>query len=289
MKVGLLGTGFGIAHAHIYHAHPQVSEVVVFGRTPAKLRSFAEQFGFATTPRWPASTTTPPSTWSTSACPPGCTPSTSCGRFRPASTCSVSCPWPPPWPTPAASSTPRRPATGRSLWTCSAASTRPPSSCTPPSPRAATAPQDLGHRAAQRVVVGGLPDRPGLDRHGRPAQQPGHDRHRPGPARSMTTMGVAKDSGSSAAEVLLGYPGAIVRCSARPCCPSPMGCAAVTGRCSPRGPREQLDRRLRRPPHHYPDRVHRTRPARDRPARPGCLWVGDRARDRLLPGPGAST
>jgi predicted dehydrogenase len=49
MKVGLLGTGFGIAHAHIYQAHPQVSKVVVFGRTPAKLQAFAEQFGFATT------------------------------------------------------------------------------------------------------------------------------------------------------------------------------------------------------------------------------------------------
>jgi predicted dehydrogenase len=49
MKVGLLGTGFGIAHAHIYHAHPQVSEVVVFGRTPAKLQTFTEKFGYATT------------------------------------------------------------------------------------------------------------------------------------------------------------------------------------------------------------------------------------------------
>jgi predicted dehydrogenase len=49
MKVGLLGTGFGIAHAHIYHAHPEVSDVVVFGRSPAKLQAFAEQFGFATT------------------------------------------------------------------------------------------------------------------------------------------------------------------------------------------------------------------------------------------------
>jgi predicted dehydrogenase len=49
MKVGLLGTGFGIAHAHIYHAHPQVSDVVVFGRTPTKLQVIAEQFGFATT------------------------------------------------------------------------------------------------------------------------------------------------------------------------------------------------------------------------------------------------
>ena len=49
MKVGLLGTGFGIAHAHIYHTHPQVSSVVVFGRTPAKLQAFAEKFGYATT------------------------------------------------------------------------------------------------------------------------------------------------------------------------------------------------------------------------------------------------
>jgi predicted dehydrogenase len=49
MKVGLLGTGFGMAHAHIYHAHPQVSEVVVFGRTPAKLQAFAEKFGYAAT------------------------------------------------------------------------------------------------------------------------------------------------------------------------------------------------------------------------------------------------
>jgi predicted dehydrogenase len=49
MKVGLLGTGFGIAHARIYHTHPQVSDVVVFGRTPAKLRAFADEFGYATT------------------------------------------------------------------------------------------------------------------------------------------------------------------------------------------------------------------------------------------------
>jgi predicted dehydrogenase len=49
MKVGLLGTGFGIAHARIYHDHPEVSDVVVFGRTPAKLRTFADEFGYATT------------------------------------------------------------------------------------------------------------------------------------------------------------------------------------------------------------------------------------------------
>jgi predicted dehydrogenase len=49
MKVGLLGTGFGIAHAHIYHSHPQVGEVVIFGRTPAKLQAFSDEFGCATT------------------------------------------------------------------------------------------------------------------------------------------------------------------------------------------------------------------------------------------------
>jgi predicted dehydrogenase len=49
MKVGLLGTGFGMAHARIYHAHPQVSDVVVFGRTPAKLQAVADEFGYATT------------------------------------------------------------------------------------------------------------------------------------------------------------------------------------------------------------------------------------------------
>jgi predicted dehydrogenase len=49
MKVGLLGTGFGIAHARIYHTHPQISDVVVFGRTPAKLQAFADEFGYATT------------------------------------------------------------------------------------------------------------------------------------------------------------------------------------------------------------------------------------------------
>jgi predicted dehydrogenase len=49
MKIGLLGTGFGAAHAAIYHGHPNVDEVVVFGRTRAKLETFAEKYGFATT------------------------------------------------------------------------------------------------------------------------------------------------------------------------------------------------------------------------------------------------
>ena len=78
MKVGLLGTGFGIAHAHIYHAHPKVSEVVVFGRTPAKLQAFGE-FGMPPPPRWPSIYDDPASTWSTSACTTRCTPSMSAG------------------------------------------------------------------------------------------------------------------------------------------------------------------------------------------------------------------
>jgi predicted dehydrogenase len=49
MRVGLLGTGFAIAHAAIYSARPDVEDVVVFRRTPTKLAKFAEQFSFSTT------------------------------------------------------------------------------------------------------------------------------------------------------------------------------------------------------------------------------------------------
>lgn len=48
MKIGLLGTGFAIAHAAVYAARPD-TEVVVFGRSPEKLAVFGEKFGFATT------------------------------------------------------------------------------------------------------------------------------------------------------------------------------------------------------------------------------------------------
>jgi predicted dehydrogenase len=37
MKIALLGTGFGQAHAAVYAQRPDVDEVVVFGRAPAKL------------------------------------------------------------------------------------------------------------------------------------------------------------------------------------------------------------------------------------------------------------
>jgi shikimate 5-dehydrogenase len=49
MRIALLGTGFGQAHAAVYAARPDVDEVVVFGRTPQKLAQITEEFGFATT------------------------------------------------------------------------------------------------------------------------------------------------------------------------------------------------------------------------------------------------
>jgi hypothetical protein len=36
VKIALLGTGFGQAHAAVYATRPDVDEVVVFGRTPQK-------------------------------------------------------------------------------------------------------------------------------------------------------------------------------------------------------------------------------------------------------------
>jgi predicted dehydrogenase len=38
-----------MAHAQIYHVHPDVDAVVVFGRTPAKLEAVTAEYGFATT------------------------------------------------------------------------------------------------------------------------------------------------------------------------------------------------------------------------------------------------
>jgi predicted dehydrogenase len=49
MKIALLGTGFGQAHAAVYAQRPDVGQVVVFGRTPDKLAKVSGQFGFATT------------------------------------------------------------------------------------------------------------------------------------------------------------------------------------------------------------------------------------------------
>lgn len=48
MRIALLGTGFGQAHAAVYARRPEVREVIVFGRTADKLAAIREQFGFAT-------------------------------------------------------------------------------------------------------------------------------------------------------------------------------------------------------------------------------------------------
>ena len=48
MKIALLGTGFGQAHAAVYAQRPDVDQVVVFGRTQQKLATISDQFGFAT-------------------------------------------------------------------------------------------------------------------------------------------------------------------------------------------------------------------------------------------------
>jgi len=48
MKIALLGTGFGQAHAAVYAQYPDVDEVIVFGLSPEKLARVAGEFGFAT-------------------------------------------------------------------------------------------------------------------------------------------------------------------------------------------------------------------------------------------------
>jgi predicted dehydrogenase len=48
MKIALLGTGFGQAHAAVYAQRLDVDEVIVVGRTPEKLAKISDQFGFAT-------------------------------------------------------------------------------------------------------------------------------------------------------------------------------------------------------------------------------------------------
>jgi len=59
MKVALLGTGFGQAHAAVYAQRSDVDQVVVFGRTTQKLAKMRGQFGFATTTNLDAVLTDP--------------------------------------------------------------------------------------------------------------------------------------------------------------------------------------------------------------------------------------
>ena len=48
MKIALLGTGFGQAHAGVYAQRADVDDVLVFGRTPDKLAKISDNFGFTT-------------------------------------------------------------------------------------------------------------------------------------------------------------------------------------------------------------------------------------------------
>ena len=62
MKIALLGTGFGQAHAAVYAQRPDVDEVVVFGRTAEKLARISDDFGCApwgTPGRWLSSRSRP--------------------------------------------------------------------------------------------------------------------------------------------------------------------------------------------------------------------------------------
>ncbi len=86
MKIALLGTGFGQAHAAVYAQRPGVDQVVVFGRTPQKLAKISGQFGFATTTDLDAVIADPSVDLVDI-----CLPTRRCASCRPARTCSSSC------------------------------------------------------------------------------------------------------------------------------------------------------------------------------------------------------
>jgi predicted dehydrogenase len=224
MKVGLLGTGFGIAHARIYHTHPQVSEVVVFGRTPAKLRAFAEEFGYATTTD-PASIYDDPAIDLVDVCLP--TPlhaehvlrALDAGKHA---LCEL----------PLATTM----ADARRIVDAQAASDR--QAFVDMFGRFDPATEVL-HAAIAQGSYGTLKTltmelrsallwegyQIGLDAIAMDVLHSGLDAivaalGRPG---SVTAIGVAKDTAASAGEVLLGYPGAIVRCGASALLPKPYG------------------------------------------------------------------
>jgi predicted dehydrogenase len=224
MKVGLLGTGFGIAHAHIYHAHPEVSEVVVFGRTPAKLQAFAEQFGYATTTD-PASIYDDPAIDLVDVCLPTGLHAKHVLRALQAGK-HVLCELP-------LAATMKD--AGR-IVDAQAASDRQVfvdmfGRFDPATEVLHTAIAKGGYGALKTLAIElrsallweGY--QIGLDSIAMDVLHSSLDTvvTALGRPESMTTMGVAKDSGSSAAEVLLGYPGAVVRCGASALLPKPYG------------------------------------------------------------------
>jgi len=224
MKVGLLGTGFGIAHARIYHTHPQVSEVVVFGRSLAKLQAFADEFGYATTTEV-ASVYDDPTIDLVDVC----------------------------LPTPMhAEHVTRALAAGKHVLCELPLAATMDDACRIIDAAAASDRQvfvdmfgrfdpatEFLHTAIAKGGYGTLKTlaielrsallwegyQIGLDSIAMDVLHSSLDAivTALGRPESLTTVGVAKDSGSSAAEVLLGYPGAIVRCSASALLPKPYG------------------------------------------------------------------
>jgi predicted dehydrogenase len=224
MKIGLLGTGFGIAHARIYHTHPQVSEVVVFGRTPAKLRAFADEFGYATTTEV-ASVYDDPTIDLVDVCLP--TPLHAEHVLRAlAAGKHVLC------ELPLAATM----ADARRVVDAAAASDRQVFVDMFGRFDPAT---ELLHTAIAQGSYGTLKSlsielrsallwegyQIGLDTIAMDVLHSGLDTivTALGRPESLTTIGVGKDTGGSAAEVLLGYPGAIVRYSASALLPKPYG------------------------------------------------------------------
>jgi predicted dehydrogenase len=224
MKVGLLGTGFGIAHAHIYHAHPEVSEVVVFGRTPAKLQAFAEQFGYATTTDL-ASIYDDPAVDLVDVCLPTGLHAEHVLRALQAGK-HVLC------ELPLAATM----ADARRIVDAAAASDRqvfvdmfgrfdPATEVLHITiAKGSYGPlQTLAIELRSALLWEGY--QIGLDSIAMDVLHSSLDTivTALGRPESMTAVGVAKDSGSSAAEVLLGYPGAVVRCGASALLPKPYG------------------------------------------------------------------
>ena len=224
MKVGLLGTGFGIAHARIYQTHPQVSDVVVFGRTPAKLQVIAEEFGYATTTDL-ASIYDDPAIDLVDVCLPTALHAEHVLRALGAGK-HVLC------ELPLATTM----ADARRIVDAQAASDR--QVFVDMFGRFDLATEFL-HTAIAQGRYGTLKTlgvelrsallwegyQIGLDSLAMDVLHSSLDAivTALGRPESMTAMGVAKDSGSSAAEVLLGYPGAVVRCGVSALLPKPYG------------------------------------------------------------------
>jgi Oxidoreductase family, NAD-binding Rossmann fold len=123
MKVALLGTGFGQAHAAVYAQRSDVDEVVVFGRTSEKLAQIRDDFGFAITTDLDAVLND-----SSVDLVDICLPTRLHADVLPCTrkgTSSLSCPWPTASTTQRASWPLSGPPGGRRSWTCSPGSAPP--------------------------------------------------------------------------------------------------------------------------------------------------------------------